>query len=68
MVLNTDKTKIISFSYARDYQAVPFVAVKDGDPILCVDKIKLLGLVFDDKLTWWPFVSSIKRNCGHCYV
>ena len=44
---------------AHTKQAVPMVAAVDGSPLLCVSEMKLLGLIFDDSLTWWPLVNDL---------
>ena len=40
-------------------QAVPLISAEDGDVLLCVAELKLLGLVFDQTMTWWPMVTDL---------
>ena len=62
MKLNSNKTKLIIFNPTDNRQCVPFVSLDDGEPLQCVEEMRLLGLVFDDKLTWWPFVADVKKR------
>ena len=59
MVLNTKKTNIICFNTTDIYQAAPFISIDDESPLLCVAELRLLGLVLDQRLTWWPLVNDI---------
>ena len=59
MVLNEQKTKLIVFNPTKVWQAIPFISLNPGNPLLCVDEIKILGLEFDQKLTWWPMLRKI---------
>ena len=61
MIVNDTKTKIIMFNPAYTKQAVPLVSAVPGKPLLCVGKMRLLGLVPDEKLTWWPMVSDLTK-------
>ena len=40
-------------------QVTPFVSLKDGDPLPVVSEMRLLGLVIDSDLSWWPLVRDI---------
>ena len=62
MQVNSRKTKILMINDAHTKQAVPLVSATDGDTILCVAELKLLGLVFDEKLCWWPMVTDLVRR------
>ena len=62
MKLNSNKTKLIIFNPTDNRQCVPFVSLNEGEPLQCVEEMRLLGLVFDDKLTWWPFVADAKKR------
>ena len=59
MVLNSKKTNLLVINPTYTLLAVPFITLKDGEPLLCVDTMKLLGLTFDHKMTWWPIVTSL---------
>ena len=52
MVVNESKTKLMVVNPNPTRQAVPIVAAVDGSPLLYVSEIKLLGLIFDESLTW----------------
>ena len=60
MKLNSTKTKIIVFNFTINKQAVPLVIPIEEDPIMVVDKLRLLGLLWDQDLSWWPLVEDIK--------
>ena len=62
MQLNSKKTQLITFNPTFNRQCVPFVSLVEGEPLQCVDSMRLLGLLFDDKLTWWPFVADVKKR------
>ena len=63
MKLNTKKTNLIMFNPTHNCQAVPFVSLEDGHPLPVVHEMRLLGLLLDFDLTWWPLVSDIVRKC-----
>ena len=63
MKLNTKKTNLIMFNPTFNRQAMPFVSVEDGNPLPVVSELRLLGLVLDSKLTWWPMVRDIAARC-----
>ena len=62
MKLNSNKTKLIVFNPTDNRQCVPFVSLEEGEPLQCVEEMRMLGLVFDEKLTWWPFVADVKKR------
>ena len=62
MKLNRNKTKLIVFNPTDNRQCVPFVSLEEGEPLQCVEEMRMLGLVFDEKLTWWPFVADVKKR------
>ena len=59
MILNTDKTKVICFNFTKNRQAEPFIGALDGAPVQVVDNMRLLGIPFDHKLSWWDLVDDI---------
>ena len=63
MKLNDKKTNIIMFNPAYTHQAVPFIAVEDGSPLPVIRKMRLLGLLLDCDLTWWPLVMDLVNRC-----
>ena len=60
MLLNEQKTKLIVFNSHDACQAIPFVALDEGEPLQCVDKFRLLGVIFDHNLTWWGLINDIE--------
>ena len=56
MVVNDEKTKLLIFNSATTRQAVPMVGSEPGKTLQCVSEIRLLGLLFDKDLRWWPCV------------
>ena len=59
MKVNSSKTKLIVFNDTHTRQAVPIVAASPGKPLLCVPELRLLGLIFDEKLSWWPMIQDL---------
>ena len=51
------------FNPTLNRQAIPFCSLVDGDPLPVVQEMRLLGLVIDDRLTWWPLVRDIEQKC-----
>ena len=51
MLLNSKKTTLIAFNNTQNRQCIQ-----------CVDRMCLLGIVFDDCLSWWPFVDDVKAR------
>ena len=35
------------------------ISAEQGQPLLLVNEIRLLGLIFDQELTWWPMVRDL---------
>ena len=51
------------FNPAHTRQAVPFISLIDGAPLPVVKEMRLLGLVLDCGLTWWPMITDIANRC-----
>ena len=64
MVLNVKKTSIMMISFSKTYKAVPFVNVPHGDPLLVDDQVKLLGVLLDSQLSFWPLVEDLCTRCS----
>ena len=62
MKLNEKKTSLMFFNPTKNRQCVPFCALRDGEPLPVVTESRLLGLIIDDKLSWWPLVRDIVRR------
>ena len=62
MQLNEKKTKLIVFNPWTTRQAVPFVSLVDGQPLQCVDRIRLLGVIIDHKVKWWDLVEDVEER------
>ena len=62
MVLNTKKTTMIIFNTRRKQQCIPFCSLIDGQPLPVVSEMRLLGLILDDHLTWWPLVNDVVKR------
>ena len=62
MCLNAKKTNFIVTNSKSSRQAVPFVSLRDGEPLPIVKEMRLLGLIVDSALTWWPMVRDIEAR------
>ena len=59
MKVNDSKTKLIVFNGTHTRQAIPMVAAYPGQPLQCVSELRLLGLIFDKQLSWWPLIRDL---------
>ena len=59
MQLNEKKTNLLIINKRTSRQAVPFVALTDGNPLPIVKQMRLLGIIVDADLTWWPLVDDV---------
>ena len=59
MKLNAKKTNLLFINKRTTRQAIPFVSLQDGDPLPIVAEMRILGLIVDMNLTWWPLVNDI---------
>jgi len=59
MVINSKKTKAIPFGFS-DFPSLPLLY--DGEAIEYVDSAKVLGVIFDSKLTFAQHVASLRRK------
>ena len=50
------------FNSATTRQCIPFCSLVDGDPLPVVSESRLLGMVIDDRLSWWPMTRDIVRR------
>ena len=64
MSLNVKKTNILLVNPTSTVQAIPFVAITDGEPVPIVDEMRLLGMLLDEKMSWWPMTLDIARRCN----
>ena len=63
MQLNTKKTKLMVFNPTKKMQAIPFCSLVNGEPLPVVREMRLLGLIIDDRLSWWPLVRDVVQRC-----
>ena len=56
------KTRCIHFCRLRKLHREPSLFIK-GTPIQNVERIRLLGLTFDKKLTWKPHIEDLTTRC-----
>ena len=59
MKLNEKKTTLMMFNKTKNRLCVPFCSLTDGDPLPVVGESRLLGIIIDAKLTWWPLVHDV---------
>ena len=62
MVINPKKTTLMVFNPTKTRQCLPFCSLSDGDPLPLVCVSRLLGLIIDDRLSWWPLVRDLVRR------
>ena len=60
--LSKTKSKCIVFSKSKHINHSPILYI-DGYKIEVVKTLRILGLLFDSKLTWKPHIFSIKNEC-----
>ena len=64
MLINVKKTNMIIFNTKTSRQVIPFCSLTDGEPLPLVSKMRMLGLILDSGLTWWPLVEDLIRRCS----
>ena len=64
MVLNMKKTSVMMITFSQTHKAVPYVNVPNGDPLRIDDQIRLLGVLLDSKMTFWPLVEDLCSRSG----
>ena len=52
MVINTQKTKVISFTKSRKWDFPPEIHFSDGSQLECIPETRLLGVVVSQDLRW----------------
>ena len=62
MLVNPKKTTLMFFNPTKNRLCLPFCSLTDGEPLPFVSEARLLGLIMDDRLTWWPLVRDIVRR------
>ena len=50
------------FNNTKNRLCLPFCSLDDGDPLPIVRESRLLGIILDDKLSWWPLVRDILKR------
>ena len=48
------------FNFTKQKQAFPFICPVGGPPLQVVGELRLLGMLFDHELSWWPLIEDIK--------
>merc|ERR1712055_473671 len=52
------------FTFSQSYSAIPYVNVPNGDPLRIDENIRLLGVLLDNKLSFWPLVDDLCSRAG----
>ena len=52
MIINKQKTKVISFTKSRKWDFLPELQFSDGTQLECVPETKLLGVMISQDLKW----------------
>ena len=53
MIINKQKTKLISFTKSRKWDFPPELSFSDGTPIECVPSVRLVGVLVTQDLKWF---------------
>ena len=53
MIINKQKTKVISFTKSRKWDFPPELSFSDGTPIECVPSVRLVGVLVTQDLKWF---------------
>ena len=59
MVLNKQKTKVMSFTKSRKWDFPPEVCFTDGTPLECITDTRLVGVVISQDLKWFKNTAYI---------
>ena len=59
MVLNKQKTKVMSFTKSRKWDFPPEVCFTDGTPLECITDTRLVGVVISQDLKWFKNTTYI---------
>ena len=62
MQVNIKKTNVIIFNLTKKLQCIPFCSLVDGEPLPVVSEMRLLGMILDDRMSWWPLVQDIIKR------
>ena len=62
--LNCDKCKELAISFKRSQEPPRAGVLIEGKPILNVDKIKLLGVTINNKLTWKDHIEEVVKKAA----
>ena len=62
MKVNQKKTTLMIFNQTKTRQCIPFCSLSPGDPLPLVSESRLLGLIIDDRLSWWPLVRDLVKR------
>ena len=69
MVINKDKTKVISFTKRRKWDFPPEVHFSDGTHIEYISETKLVGVIVSEDLKWHKntayICGKLEANCGY---
>ena len=62
MKVNNDKTNVILFNKARNYDFLPSLTIGNSSPLNVVNEISLLGIVVSSDLSWAPNTKAMCRK------
>ena len=62
MLLNEKKTTLMMFNFTKNKQCIPFCSLTDGHPLPVIKESRLLGIILDEKLSWWPLVHDLLQR------
>ena len=64
MVINSTKTKVISFTKSRNWDFPPEIQLSNGKQLECINELKLLGVVVSNDLKWHKNTAFICEKVG----
>ena len=62
MKLNPKKTTLMVFNPSVSKQFLPFCALEDGEPLQVMSESRLLGVILDEQLSWWPLIRDLLKR------
>ena len=62
MLINAKKTKVIPFNFTKSSDFIPELSFPDGEQLDVIYQTKLVGVIVDSSLNWWPHIEYTVTN------